>query len=277
MRLEREAFEAKGFVTQPRAPAARRRRQRQGPVRRPPRRAARRTARHAGHRAAARARQDAEARGRGQAEAGRRHQGDHQRRGRQGRGREHARPGAGRRLRCRRWTSRCARAPNRPRRRSPAKPRKVTTCWCSEPGRSGAGRRISSGRRGPGRGLRRTAGAGGGRRGASQAAGAVSGENPVPVAGTDVSRRAAEVAIAIGRACNALVRVLYVSGARTNGRGRSRGGRMRAQEQAILKDIVEIADRYDVAVTTAVRADVGPTTPSSARRRKAATTSSSWG
>ena len=80
----------------------------------------------------------------------------------------------------------------------------------------------------------------------------------VPVAGTDVSRRAAEVAIAIGRACNALVRVLYVSGARTNGRGRSRGGRMRAQEQAILKDIVEIADRYDVAVTTAVRADVAP-------------------
>jgi nucleotide-binding universal stress UspA family protein len=80
----------------------------------------------------------------------------------------------------------------------------------------------------------------------------------VPVAGTDVSRRAAEVAIAIGRACNALVRVLYVSGARTNGRGRSRGGRMRAQEQAILKDIVEIADRYDVAVTTAMRADVAP-------------------
>jgi nucleotide-binding universal stress UspA family protein len=80
----------------------------------------------------------------------------------------------------------------------------------------------------------------------------------VPVAGTDVSRRAAEVAIAIGRACNALVRVLYVSGARTNGRGRSRGVRMRAQEQAILKDIVEIADRYDVAVTTAVRAEVAP-------------------
>ena len=80
----------------------------------------------------------------------------------------------------------------------------------------------------------------------------------VPVAGTDVSRRAAEVAIAIGRACNALVRVLYVSGARPNGRGRSRGVRLRAQEQAILKDIVEIADRYDVAVTTAVRADMAP-------------------
>jgi len=80
----------------------------------------------------------------------------------------------------------------------------------------------------------------------------------VPIAGTDVSRRAAEVAIAIGRACNALVRVLYVSAAKPNGRGRSRGGRVRAQEQAILKEIVEIADRYDVALTTAVRADVAP-------------------
>src|SRR5262245_60066480 len=78
----------------------------------------------------------------------------------------------------------------------------------------------------------------------------------VPVAGTDVSRPAAEVAIAIGRSCNALVLALYVSGARTNERGR--GGRARAQEQAILKDIVEIADRYDVAAKTAVRADMSP-------------------
>ncbi len=77
----------------------------------------------------------------------------------------------------------------------------------------------------------------------------------VPVAGTDVSRRAAEVAIAIGRACNALVTVLYVSGTKPNGRGGRRGVRARRHEQAILKDIVEIADRYDAAVKTAVRAD----------------------
>ena len=32
----------------------------------------------------------------------------------------------------------------------------------------------------------------------------------------------------------------------------------RRQEQAILKDIVEIADRYDVEVKTAVRADMAP-------------------
>jgi nucleotide-binding universal stress UspA family protein len=80
----------------------------------------------------------------------------------------------------------------------------------------------------------------------------------VPVAGTDVSRRAAEVAVAIGRACNALVTVLYVSGARPNGRGRRRGVRPRQHEQAIIKDVVEIADRYDVAVKTAVRVDTAP-------------------
>jgi Kef-type K+ transport system membrane component KefB/nucleotide-binding universal stress UspA family protein len=80
----------------------------------------------------------------------------------------------------------------------------------------------------------------------------------VPVAGTDVSRRAAEVAIAIGRACNALVTVLYVSGTKPDGRGRRRGVGARRQEQAILKDIVEIADRYDVEVKTAVRADMAP-------------------
>ncbi len=80
----------------------------------------------------------------------------------------------------------------------------------------------------------------------------------VPVAGTDVSRRAAEVAIAIGRACNALVTVLYVSGTKPNGRGRRRGVRARRHEQDILKDIVEIADRDDAAVKTAVRADMAP-------------------
>ena len=34
--------------------------------------------------------------------------------------------------------------------------------------------------------------------------------------------------------------------------------RARRQEQAILKDIVEIADRYDVEAKTAVRADTAP-------------------
>jgi Kef-type K+ transport system membrane component KefB/nucleotide-binding universal stress UspA family protein len=82
----------------------------------------------------------------------------------------------------------------------------------------------------------------------------------VPVNGTEVSRRAAEVAISIAHACDCPIIALYVanpggSGARTRQRS---GFRARYQEQAIVKDIVEMADRYDVEIKTAMRADVAP-------------------
>jgi nucleotide-binding universal stress UspA family protein len=77
----------------------------------------------------------------------------------------------------------------------------------------------------------------------------------VPVAGTDVSRSAAEVAIEIGRICKGTVTALYVSNKNPvrNGQRRSR-----RQEQAILKDIVELADRYDFEIESAVAADITP-------------------
>ena len=80
----------------------------------------------------------------------------------------------------------------------------------------------------------------------------------VPVHGTEVSRRAAEVAIAIARACGCPLTALYVSnpGARAARKGRS--FRARAQEEAIVKDIVELADRYDVQTKTFVRSEVAP-------------------
>jgi Kef-type K+ transport system membrane component KefB len=79
----------------------------------------------------------------------------------------------------------------------------------------------------------------------------------VPVAGTDVSRRAAEVAVELARACDCPMTALYVAntGAAAKRRGRARE---RRHEQAILKEIVQLADRYDVAVRTSVRADVAP-------------------
>ncbi len=77
----------------------------------------------------------------------------------------------------------------------------------------------------------------------------------VPVAGTDVSRRAAEVAIALGRASKAPVTAIYVSPRSSSG---ARGRRSRGQEQAILKDIVEVADRFDYEIKTAVQASVAP-------------------
>jgi Kef-type K+ transport system membrane component KefB/nucleotide-binding universal stress UspA family protein len=72
----------------------------------------------------------------------------------------------------------------------------------------------------------------------------------VPVNGTDVSRRAAEVAIVLARASKAALTVLYVTP----------GGKKSARqyEEAILKDIVELAETYEVKLRTAVRSDVAP-------------------
>jgi Kef-type K+ transport system membrane component KefB/nucleotide-binding universal stress UspA family protein len=77
----------------------------------------------------------------------------------------------------------------------------------------------------------------------------------LPVNGTDVSRRAAELAIAVARVCKAPITALYVSSQKSGPRGRTGA---RTHEQAILKDIVELADQYDQEVRTAVRSDIAP-------------------
>ncbi|RDV01375.1 cation:proton antiporter [Undibacter mobilis] len=69
----------------------------------------------------------------------------------------------------------------------------------------------------------------------------------LPINGTEVSRRAAEVAIAIARASKAPVTALYVA---PNGKARSRRA-----EEAILKDIATMAASYSVDVRTAVRSE----------------------
>ncbi len=80
----------------------------------------------------------------------------------------------------------------------------------------------------------------------------------VPVNGSEVSRRAAELALAIGRASGYPVTALYVAGSPASGPRRGRGFRARQQEQAIMKDFVEMADHYDVQAKTEMRADVAP-------------------
>jgi len=83
----------------------------------------------------------------------------------------------------------------------------------------------------------------------------------VPVTGTDISRRAAEVAIAIGDATKSRITTLYVSNAPLPNTGQSqgrRGIRARRQDQAILKDIVELGAKYDKEIRTEVRADIAP-------------------
>jgi Kef-type K+ transport system membrane component KefB/nucleotide-binding universal stress UspA family protein len=71
----------------------------------------------------------------------------------------------------------------------------------------------------------------------------------VPVNGTDPSRRAAEIAIALARASKAPLTALYIAAG---------GKKKRSQqnEEAILKDIVELAETYEVNLRTSVRANV---------------------
>ncbi|MBI1868412.1 MAG: cation:proton antiporter [Methylocystis sp.] len=79
----------------------------------------------------------------------------------------------------------------------------------------------------------------------------------VPITGTEVSRRAAEFAISLGRACGCPLTALYVD-SNVGREQRWRGMRKRRHEQMILKDIVEIADRYDTKIDTVMRSDVSP-------------------
>jgi Kef-type K+ transport system membrane component KefB/nucleotide-binding universal stress UspA family protein len=81
----------------------------------------------------------------------------------------------------------------------------------------------------------------------------------VPVNGTIVARRAAEVAIALAHVLAAPIVALYVSNPRAGGRRSAyRRARGRTQEQAILKDIVALADQYGHKIETVVHTDKGP-------------------
>jgi nucleotide-binding universal stress UspA family protein len=82
----------------------------------------------------------------------------------------------------------------------------------------------------------------------------------IPVNGTDASRRAAEVAFRLARACAAQVTVLYVT--RTGAAGKRAGGRRartaRRNEEAVLKDIATLADRCEVRVRRSIRGSLAP-------------------
>ena len=83
----------------------------------------------------------------------------------------------------------------------------------------------------------------------------------VPVNGTEVSSRAAEIAVALARANGVPITALYVSNipAANGSRRRVRAGTAtRRYEEAILKDIVALADRYDTEARTVLRVEVTP-------------------
>ncbi len=80
----------------------------------------------------------------------------------------------------------------------------------------------------------------------------------VPVTGTEASRRAAEIGITIAQAVGAPVTALYVSTGRSRKAARSLRNalRSRRQHEAILRDVVEMAERYNIDVRTDVEIDV---------------------
>ncbi len=80
----------------------------------------------------------------------------------------------------------------------------------------------------------------------------------IPVSGTDVSRRAAEVAVAIARANDVSIEALYVSSAAEGQVRRTRASVSRRHEEEILKDVTLLAERYDTEARTSVLVDGHP-------------------
>jgi Kef-type K+ transport system membrane component KefB/nucleotide-binding universal stress UspA family protein len=79
----------------------------------------------------------------------------------------------------------------------------------------------------------------------------------VPVSGSGVSRRGAEVAVALARAGTTSLRVMYVS--TTRDKGSHRGASVsHAREEAILKDMTLLAARYRVDAATVLHAHAAP-------------------
>jgi Kef-type K+ transport system membrane component KefB/nucleotide-binding universal stress UspA family protein len=79
----------------------------------------------------------------------------------------------------------------------------------------------------------------------------------VPVSGSSVSKRGAEVAVALAQAGSGSLRVIYVATTRDKGaqRGSSQG---LARETGVLRDASVLAARYEVDLTTTLRANRAP-------------------
>jgi Kef-type K+ transport system membrane component KefB/nucleotide-binding universal stress UspA family protein len=83
----------------------------------------------------------------------------------------------------------------------------------------------------------------------------------IPVNGTEVARRAAEIGLTLARASDAQVTALFVTRADGGGSKANSAARKRAtrrNEQAILKDIGALGDRYDVEVRSTTLVNLAP-------------------
>jgi Kef-type K+ transport system membrane component KefB/nucleotide-binding universal stress UspA family protein len=80
----------------------------------------------------------------------------------------------------------------------------------------------------------------------------------VPVNGTDVSARGAELAMVIAEASRASVTALYVTNRTSKTRRRPRPLRLRDQVSAVTEQLEKMAQRYGVTLKTEVRRDMMP-------------------
>ncbi len=78
----------------------------------------------------------------------------------------------------------------------------------------------------------------------------------VPVSGNNVSRRAAEVAVMLARAQDVPITFLYVASGKRD--GRRRGSTLHQHEQAALKELVTWAERYDTTAEISVHTELAP-------------------
>jgi nucleotide-binding universal stress UspA family protein len=76
-----------------------------------------------------------------------------------------------------------------------------------------------------------------------------------PITGTAISRRAAEVSIELARATDAEITILYVSPSTTPPNAIQQRRRLLARRhgEAVLKEIVEVADHYGVRLRTKIK------------------------
>jgi Kef-type K+ transport system membrane component KefB/nucleotide-binding universal stress UspA family protein len=79
-----------------------------------------------------------------------------------------------------------------------------------------------------------------------------------PITGSEVSRNGAEVAVALARATHRPLTVLFVGARPTRAKPLAILGAQRREQEAVLKDMVKIADQYGVRVRTAVTTRADP-------------------
>jgi Kef-type K+ transport system membrane component KefB/nucleotide-binding universal stress UspA family protein len=80
----------------------------------------------------------------------------------------------------------------------------------------------------------------------------------VPVTGTEISRHAAEVAAALARGSGRPLTAIHVARSNPDDPGARRTSPTRSQQEVILKEVVAFAERYGAEAVTAVRIESSP-------------------